>query len=343
MEPPKQKKKRIIIIVVTIAIISLVAVGLLGYWKIYSNMSREINALENQISTLQEQVGNIQLKQDSTYQNITNVLEEIKDLEDYLITLQEEISNLASTQDITREVNNLQNQLSTLQQRINNLQTTTTVTYQNTTYILGDNVSLPQLFSQVRNSVVVVEGLIPQYDLFGRLYYTQVQGSGFAYNAAGQMVILTNYHVVADTTAVTVTFTTGEEYAASILESNPLADLALLSTNAPQETYKPLEIVTSSTLKVGDPVIVVGTPYGLEGSMSEGIISALNRTIITEEYTIGNVIQTTAPINPGNSGGPLLNYQGQVIGIVTAIIQDSQGIGFAIPSDTILENIEELI
>lgn len=343
MEPPKPKKKRITIIVVTIAIFSLVAVGLLGYWKIYSNMSREINALENQLSTLQEQVGNIQSTQDSTYQNITNVLEEIKDLEDHLITLQEGISNLASTQDITREVNNLQSQLSTLQQRINNLQSTTTVTYQNITYILGDNVSLPQLFSQVRNSVVVVEGLIPQYDLFGRLYYTQVQGSGFAYNAAGQMVILTNYHVVADTTTVTVTFTTGEEYPASILESNPLADLALLSTNAPQETYKPLEIVTSSKLKVGDPVIVVGTPYGLEGSMSEGIISALNRTIITEEYTIGNVIQTTAPINPGNSGGPLLNYQGQVLGIVTAIIQDSQGIGFAIPSDTILENIEELI
>lgn len=343
MESPKPKKTRITIIVVVIAITSLVAVGLLGYWKIYSTMSREIDTLQNQISTLQEQVGNIQVTQDSTYQNITNFLEEIKDLEDHLLTLQEEISNLESTQDITKEVNNLQSQLSTLQQRINSLQTTTTVTYQNITYILEDNVSLPQLFSQVRQSVVVVEGLIPKYDLFGRVYYTQVQGSGFAYNAAGQMVILTNYHVVADTTTITVTFTTGEEYAASILGSNPLADLALLSTTAPQNAYKPLEIVTSSTLKVGEPVIVVGTPYGLEGSMSGGIISALNRTIITEEYTIGNIIQTTAPINPGNSGGPLLNYQGQVIGIVTAIIQDSQGIGFAIPSDTIIENVEELI
>jgi len=344
MEPPKPKKTRIsTIIIVTIAIASLVAGGLLGYWKIYSTISGEINALQNQMSTLQEQVANLQLTQDSTYQNITNVLEEINDLEDHLLTLQEEISSLESIQDITGEVNSLQSQLSMLQQRINNLQTTPTVTYQNITYILGDNVSLSQLFSQVRQSVVVIEGLIPQYDLFGRLYYTQVQGSGFAYNSAGQMVILTNYHVVADTTTITVTFTTGEEYAASILGSNPLADLALLSTNAPQNAYKPLEIVSSSTLKVGDPVIVVGTPYGLEGSMSEGIVSALNRTIITEEYSIGNVIQTTAPINPGNSGGPLLNYQGQVVGIVTAIIQDSQGIGFAIPSDTILENIEELI
>lgn len=76
--------------------------------------------------------------------------------------------------------------------------------------------------------------------------------------------------------------------------------------------------------------------------MSGGIISALNQTLVTEEYTINNVIQTIAPINPGNSGVPLLNYQGQVVGIVTAVIQDSPRIGFAIPSDTILEGIEEL-
>ena len=101
--------------------------------------------------------------------------------------------------------------------------------------------------------------------------------------------------------------------------------------------------VDEGVLRVGDPVIVVGTPYGLAGSMSEGIVSALNRTLVTDEYSITNVIQTTAPINPGNSGGPLLNYQGQVVGIVTAIIQDSQGIGFAIPSDTILEGIEGII
>ena len=98
-------------------------------------------------------------------------------------------------------------------------------------------------------------------------------------------------------------------------------------------------ILFSSTLKVGNPVIVVGTPYGLAGSMSNGIISALNRTLVDEDFSIENVIQTTAPINPGNSGGPLLNYQGKVIGIVTAIIEDSQGIGFAIPSDSILKGL----
>jgi serine protease Do len=127
------------------------------------------------------------------------------------------------------------------------------------------------------------------------------------------------------------------------LGSNPSADLAILSANISKNEFNPLEIVSSSSLRVGDSVIVVGTPYGLEGSMSVGIVSALNRTLLTEDYSIGDVIQTTAPLNPGNSGGPLLNYQGQVVGIVTAIVQESEGIGFAIASDTILENIEEIL
>jgi S1-C subfamily serine protease len=109
---------------------------------------------------------------------------------------------------------------------------------------------------------------------------------------------------------------------------------------------KPLGIASSSTLEVGDPVIAVGNPYGLAGSMTTGIVSALGRTI-TEEmtggYPIASVIQTSTPINPGNSGGPLLNYQGQVVGITTAIVSDSQGVGFAIPSNTVLREIASLV
>jgi serine protease Do len=157
------------------------------------------------------------------------------------------------------------------------------------------------------------------------------------------MIILTNYHVVADTTSINITFISEKEYSASVIGSNPNADLAVLSMDAPKDEFSPLEIVSSSTLRVGDGVIVVGTPYGLEGSMSVGIVSALNRTLTTEEYSIGNVIQTTAQLNPGNSGGPLLNDKGQVVGIVTAMVQESQGIGFAIPSDIVLANIEEII
>jgi len=160
------------------------------------------------------------------------------------------------------------------------------------------------------------------------------------------MVIITNYHVVNDALNITVTFINGNGYTATVLGSDPYADLAVVSTNAPQNEFKPLEIANSSTLKVGDPVIAVGNPYGLAGSMSTGIASALGRTI-TEEmtggYPIANVIQTTAPLNPGNSGGPLLNHKGQVVGINTAIVEDSQGVGFAIPSNTILREIEYLI
>jgi S1-C subfamily serine protease len=152
--------------------------------------------------------------------------------------------------------------------------------------------------------------------------------------------------VVEDVINITVTFINGNGYEATVLGSDPYAELAVLSANASQSEYKPLEIVSSSTLEVGDPVIAVGGPYGLAGSMTTGIVSALGRTITEEmsgSYPIANVIQMSAPINPGNSGGPLLNYQGQVVGITTAIVSDSQGVGFAIPSSTVLREIKSLV
>jgi S1-C subfamily serine protease len=159
-------------------------------------------------------------------------------------------------------------------------------------------------------------------------------------------VIITNYHVVYNTINTTVTFIDGDTYAATVADSDAYADLAVLSANAPQDEYKPIKITGSSTLSVGDLVVAVGSPYGLAGSMTSGIVSALGRTI-TEDlsggYAIANCIQTTAPINPGNSGGPLLNYRGEAVGITTAIASDSQGLGFAIPSSTMLREIESLI
>jgi len=241
---------------------------------------------------------------------------------------------------------NLQNQLSTLREQISNLQSTQNVTYQDVTYILEQNASLSLLYEQVKESVVVIQGVIVQYDIFHRAYYSQVQGSGFVYNFTGQMVTITNYHVINGAINITVTFTNGNGYAATTLGSDPYADLAVLSADAPQTEYKPLEITSSSTLEVGDPVIAVGTPYGLAGSMTTGIVSALGRTItedLTGGYAIANVIQTTTPLNPGNSGGPLLNYLGQVVGITTAIVSDSEGLGFAIPSNTILREIQSLV
>jgi S1-C subfamily serine protease len=251
------------------------------------------------------------------------------------------VSNLS----ISGSVNDLQNQVSALQGQVSNLQSTPDNANQNSTYIIGDNASLAPLYAEVQDSVVVIRGITVQYDLFNRPYYSQIQGSGFIYNFTGQMVVITNYHVVQDVLNITVTFINGNSYEATVLGSDPYADLAVLSTNASQSEYKPLEIVTSSTLEVGDPVIAVGGPYGLAGSMTTGVVSALGRTITdqTSNYPIANVIQTSTSINPGNSGGPLLNYEGQVIGVTTAIVSNSQGLGFAIPSSAILREINSLV
>jgi S1-C subfamily serine protease len=240
------------------------------------------------------------------------------------------------------KISDLQNELSTLQDEVSALQPTQNVT--NNTYILG-NASLSKLYEQVKNSVVMVKGIIATNYYF-YIYYSQVQGSGFVYNYTGTIVVVTNYHVVEGAINITVTFLDGNTYSAAVLGSDPYADLAVLSTDAPQSEYSPLEIVSSSTMEVGDPVIVVGNPYGLTGSMTTGVISAMGRTIteaMSGSYPIANVIQTSAPINSGNSGGPLMNYLGQVVGITTAIVSGSTGLGFAIPSSTILREIGSLI
>ena len=243
-------------------------------------------------------------------------------------------------------VGSLQNQVSALQDQISSLKTTQNTATQSNTYVLEENVSLAQLYANVKDSVVVIEGSTVSYDMFHRAYYSEVQGSGFVYNFTGQMTIITNNHVVKDSTNITVTFVNGDAYTAKVLGSDPYADLAVLSTDAPPSEYSPLEIIDSSTLNVGDALVAVGGPYGLAGTMTTGIVSALGRTITEDmsgSYPIANVIQTSTPINSGNSGGPLMTYEGQVVGITTAIVSDSQGVGFAIPSSTILREIESLV
>jgi len=253
---------------------------------------------------------------------------------------------VVSTVVISGNISDLKSQVLTLQGQLAALQSGQNISPQGNTYIAGENASLAQLYAEVKDSVVVIQGLTLQYDVFRRPYYTGVQGSGFIYNFDGQMIAITNNHVVQDMINITITFINGNGYAATVLGSDPYADLAVLSSDAPQSEYNPLEIVSSSTLSVGDSLIAVGGPYGLAGSMTTGIVSALGRTI-TEDmsggYPIANVIQMSVPINPGNSGGPLLNYQGQVVGITTAIVEESQGLGFAIPSSTVLREIEALV
>lgn len=235
-----------------------------------------------------------------------------------------------------QQINSLKNEVSNLKAQVSKLSGFQNITYQNIT-IYQNSTALAEIYERVKDSVVLILGITDE---------GTVQGSGFVYNFTGTMVVITNYHVVHGTISVSVTFSSGNGYAATVNGTDPYADLAVLSIDAPEDEFKPLEVVSSSTLRVGDPVIAIGNPYGLVGSMTTGVVSALGRTI-TEEYTggfgIANIIQTSAPINPGNSGGPLLNYCGKVIGITTAIVVDSQGLGFAIPSNTLLKEVASLI
>jgi S1-C subfamily serine protease len=235
-----------------------------------------------------------------------------------------------------QQANNLRNEVSNLRVEVSQLQGFQNVTIQNIT-IYQNSTSLTEIYEKVSQSVVLI---------YGTTSTGTVQGSGFVYNYSGTCYVVTNNHVIHGTISRSVTFSDGNGYAANIVGSDPYADLAVLSVqNAPQSEFKPLQIVSSSILRVGDYVIAVGNPYGLVGSMTTGVISALGRTI-SEEYTSGfsiaNIIQTSTPINPGNSGGPLLNYMGEVIGITTAIVTDSQGLGFAVPSNTIIREINAL-
>ncbi|MBS7641056.1 MAG: trypsin-like peptidase domain-containing protein [Candidatus Bathyarchaeia archaeon] len=245
------------------------------------------------------------------------------------------------------EIKRLEEKVESLSENVITLQNTLEAMAQNAAQqnILIENISLSEIYERVKNSIVMVRGLVRIPNIFG-YSYSWVQGSGFIYNYTKRMIIVTNYHVVRNTVNVTVTFANGNSYPASILGYDPYADLAVLDADAPESEYYPLKVVSSSMLKVGDIVIAVGNPYGLHGSMSVGIVSALGRTITVEtagNYPIANVIQTTVPLNPGNSGGPLLNARGEVVGITTAIVSGSQGVSFAIPSNTLLREIKWLV
>jgi S1-C subfamily serine protease len=236
-----------------------------------------------------------------------------------------------------RQVSSLNGQITNLQTSISNLEGLQNATYQNIT-ILQNGTSLVDIYSNLRDSVVLVQGETSD---------GSVQGSGFVYDFNGRNVVLTNYHVVQDTTGLSVTFSDGHGYSTTILGTDPYSDLAVLSVNnAPVSEFKPVTIVSSAMLRVGEPVIAIGNPYGLVGSLTTGVVSATGRTIVEDAaggYAIANIIQTSTPINPGNSGGPLLNSVGNVVGITTAIVSDSQGLGFAIPSNTILREISALV
>jgi putative serine protease PepD len=171
------------------------------------------------------------------------------------------------------------------------------------------------------------------------------QGTGFMYDAKGDIV--TNDHVVSGSSSLSVKLSDGSVYKATIVGADPSTDLAVVHIDAPSSKLVPLALADSSKVAIGDGVVAIGNPFGLDGSVTSGIVSALNREILAPDNTpIEGAIQTDAAINHGNSGGPLLDLEGNVIGVTSQIQSDSggnDGVGFAIPSDTVTSIATQLI
>jgi S1-C subfamily serine protease len=187
--------------------------------------------------------------------------------------------------------------------------------------------------------------------LFGGSQETQGEGAGVVYDKKGD--ILTDEHVVANATKVTVTFEDGTKVPATVVGTDPSTDVGVIRVNVPSSELHPIAFGDSSSAEVGDPVVAIGSPFSLPETVTAGIVSALGRSITApNNFTITGAIQTDAAINPGNSGGPLLDGNGQVLGLNDQIETNnstatgegsSSGIGFAIPSDMVAHIAGEII
>jgi S1-C subfamily serine protease len=211
----------------------------------------------------------------------------------------------------------------------------------------GDEKSTIALFRQASPAVVNITAIGVQRDFFTLNLYQipQGTGSGFVWDNSGN--VITNFHVIQNADAAHVTLADQSNWKARVVGVAPDKDLAVLRIDAPSNRLQPIPIGTSKDLQVGQSVFAIGNPFGLDQTLTTGVISALNREI--ESVTrrpIQGVIQSDAAINPGNSGGPLLDSAGRLIGVNTAIYSPSgasAGIGFAIPVDTVNRIVPELI
>ena len=227
------------------------------------------------------------------------------------------VSTVSSTQSVT----------------VTTIVATTTVT----TTLSGEGTLSPvDLFKKVEGSVVAILVTTPS---------GSAQGSGFVYDNSGHIV--TNNHVVAGQQSISVTFLDGTIVSAKLVGTDIYGDLAVLSITNQSHALKPVPLGNSSALQVGEQVAAIGNPFGLSGSMTLGIVSQLGRsTTGTGGYLLIDLVQTDAAVNPGNSGGPLLNMQGQVVGVNTLIFSQSgasEGVGLAIPSHTVRRITDSII
>ncbi len=202
------------------------------------------------------------------------------------------------------------------------------------------------VYENVSPAVVNITNRGYVYDFFMQAVPQEGSGSGFVYDQEGHIV--TNYHVIENAEELSVTLANGKVYDAKVIGIDPTNDLAVIGLNANVDLPAPIALGDSGRLRVGQFVVAIGNPFGLERTLTTGVISALGRVIQSPEDNrfIGEAIQTDAPINPGNSGGPLLDLKGRVIGVNSQIISPSQasaGIGFAVSANTVRRVVPELI
>ncbi|MGD9130125.1 MAG: trypsin-like peptidase domain-containing protein [Candidatus Bathyarchaeota archaeon] len=188
------------------------------------------------------------------------------------------------------------------------------------------------IYDQLKDSVVLIETNLGL-------------GSGFVYDTEGR--IITNHHVIENATTIQVTFLDGNITSANVVGMDIYSDLAVIKVDPEVTTLHPVVLGSSSDLIVGEPVAAMGNPFGLSDTLTAGIVSSVERTMVAAgNYMIIDIVQIDAAVNPGNSGGPLVNLKGQVVGVNTAIQSETgtfTGIGFAIPSDTVKREINDLI
>jgi putative serine protease PepD len=206
--------------------------------------------------------------------------------------------------------------------------------------------ALSAVYQRVKDGVVEIQTSTgAEANPFGNQSPGGATGSGFIIDKEGHIV--TNQHVVDGAESVTVRFSDGTESSAKVVGTDPSTDIAVLDVDRPSSELTPLSFAPEGSLEVGEPVIAIGSPFGLEGTLTAGVISALGREIQSPNgFTIENAVQTDAALNHGNSGGPVLDSGGRVVGVAAQIASESggsDGIGYAIPGDTAQRVARELI
>jgi putative serine protease PepD len=226
--------------------------------------------------------------------------------------------------------------------------TATVTTVATAANVANVDLSVGQVAKNATKSVVEVDAATSggnQSFPFGNNGSQSAEGTGFVYDSKGDIV--TNQHVVSGASSVKVKFSDGSTYTATVVGSDATTDIAVLHVDAPASKLNPLTLADSSKVSVGDGVVAIGNPFGLDGTVTSGIVSAVGREISSpNDAPIEGAIQTDAAINHGNSGGPLLDLHGDVIGITSQIQSEgggNDGVGFAVPSNTVKSIASQLI